>query len=98
MLLGLFLGAVPLDTTRTSRAYFSPEREVAPTIEIRGTQVSVQHRTTGSGVIRGTALRGARTYEFKKSGTYTVEPGTYTHIVYGQVPSGGALESLIQYQ
>lgn len=92
------LGAAPMESTRTSRALFSPEREVTPTIQITGTQVSVQHRATGSGKIRGTALRGRRTYEFKKSGTYTVEPGTYTHIVYGQVPSGGTLESTIRYQ
>lgn len=94
----LLVGAVPMDTMRTSRAVFSPEREIAPTIQITGTRVNVQHRVSGSGKIKGTALRGRRTYEFKVGGSYTVEPGIYKHIVYGQVPSGGALESIVKYQ
>jgi hypothetical protein len=100
-LLGLalfLLGAVPMASTRTSRAIFSPERETTPRIEITQSQITVQHRENGSGKIRGTALRGARTYNFSKSGKYTVEPGRYQHIVYGQVPAGGSIESIIKYQ
>jgi hypothetical protein len=94
----LLTGAVPMDTTRTSRALFSPERELAPTIQITGSTITIQHRVKGSGEVRGTALRGKRTYRFSGDGTYEVEPGRYQHIVFGQVPSGGSIESLLRYQ
>lgn len=96
---GIFLlGAVPVATWRVSRAVFSPEKEVSPTIVITEGHITVSHRVQGTGEIRGTALRGERTYRFSKDGTYEVEPGRYQHIVYGQVPSGGSIESLIRYQ
>ena len=94
----LLTGAVPRSSTRTSRAVFSPEKELAPTIQITVSKITVQHRVKGSGEVRGTALRGKRTYQFSSDGTYEVEPGRYQHIVYGQVPSGGSIESLIRYQ
>ncbi len=92
------MGAVPLATWKTSRAFFSPEREAAPFIEITGGSLQVQHRASGSGKLQGTALRGSKVYEFAKEGTYRVEPGRYQHIVYGQVPAGGSIESVIRYQ
>jgi hypothetical protein len=93
------LGAAPTATWRTSRAMFSPEQEVSPTIVISGETVEVRHRVQGTGQARGTALRGAEhTYRFPKDGTYTVVPGRYQHIVYGQVPAGGSIESLVRYQ
>lgn len=98
LLIGGLLGLVPMATTRTSRAVFSPEKEVSPTIEITGRSITVQHRKSGSGEVRGTALRGERTYRFSRDGSYEVEPGRYQHIVYGQVPSGGSIESFIRYQ
>lgn len=94
----VLLGAVPLATWRNSRAVFSPEQELSPTIVITGRTIEVHHRVKGTGEVRGTALRGERTYTFDKDGTYEVEPGRYQHIVYGQVPSGGSIESLVRYQ
>ncbi len=67
-------------------------------IQIRGNQVTVRHQSQGSGQVRGTALRGARTYNFTRDGTYRIEPGQYQHVVYGQVPSGGAIISIIRYE
>jgi len=83
---------------KTSRARFSPEGERAPRITISGNQVKVRHVTKGSGKVRGTALRGDRTYNFSSNGTYSVAPGRYQHLVYGDVPSGGSIESVLQYQ
>lgn len=88
--------AVPL-SGKTSIATFGPDGEVSPTIQIREGQVTVRHSANGSGVVRGTALRGARTYTFTQEGTYRVEPGTYRHIVFGQVPSGGSITSTLRY-
>ncbi|MFP4283069.1 MAG: hypothetical protein ACLFR7_11975 [Opitutales bacterium] len=92
------LGASSMADWRTSRAFFSPEQEVSPLIQIRGTRITIQHRVQGSGEIRGTALRGERTYQFPEEGTYEVEPGRYQHLVYGSVPSGGSIESRLRYQ
>lgn len=83
---------------QTSVAFFSPDRELSPRIQIRGTRVTVRHRSTGSGEVQGTALRGARIYTFKTPGTYTVEAGTYRHLVFGKVPSGGSIESILNYE
>ena len=82
---------------RSSVATFGPNGEVSPTIQIREGRITVRHSATGSGVVRGTALRGARTYTFTQPGTYQVEPGTYRHIVFGQVPSGGSISSTVRY-
>lgn len=98
VLAGTAAGPGPMAGSKTSRALFSPQKEVAPVIVISGSKVSVSHRVTGSGEVSGTALKGERTYRFSRDGTYEVEPGRYQHIVYGRVPSGGSIESVLRYQ
>lgn len=92
------LGAVPAASWKTSRARFSPDREIKPMIQVTGDRVKVSHRINGSGTIEGTALRGARTYRFAREGNYRVEPGRYQHLVYGKVPAGGWIESVLRYR
>ena len=99
--LAVSLTATPLAWARdwkTSVARFSADGETAPRIRVSGTQVQVSHRARGSGKVRGTVLRGQRTYRFASSGTYTVESGQYQHVVFGDVAAGGAIESVVRYQ
>ncbi|MDX2110453.1 MAG: hypothetical protein SFY80_09460 [Verrucomicrobiota bacterium] len=83
---------------QTSRAVFSESEENYPTIRITAESITVSLQQSGSGKVQGTSLRGSETYTFYSDGTYKVKPGTYKHIVFGQVPDKGKIVSIVRYR
>lgn len=82
--------SLPVAEKREVRVKTSTARHVAdgtderPMITITEKGISVTLEQYGNAIVQGTRLKGTGgDYTFTRSGTYTVQPGTYLHFVFG---------------